>query len=282
MTLYVVGDLQGCSQAFDQLLERIEFDERHDELWLVGDLVNRGPDSLRVLRRVIELGDRVTTVLGNHDLHLLAAAAGARTASPSDTFQDVLGADDAEVLLDWLRTRPLLHRDKARRLLLVHAGIPPIWKVKQARRHAREIETILRGSSWRKMLRAMYGGTPLQWREDLTEEDRHRFTINALTRMRYWDPRGRLDLDNSGPPGTQPDHLVPWFDARRKPRANWHIVFGHWSALGVIQRTDITAVDSGCVWGGALTAVPLDPYGAPIAVACKAGGTPVRLRGKSA
>jgi len=282
MTLYVVGDLQGCAQAFDQLLEKIEFDPRRDELWLVGDLVNRGPDSLRALRRVIALGDRAKTVLGNHDLHLLAAAAGVRMATASDTFQDVLGADDAEALLDWLRSRPLIHRDKDRGLLLVHAGIPPLWKVKQACRHAAEIEAILRGPSWRKMLRAMYGTAPLQWRDDLAEEDRHRFTINALTRMRYWDPRGRLDLDNSGPPGSQPEPLVPWFDARHKPRSNWHIVFGHWSALGVVQRADITAVDSGCVWGGALTAVPLDPCGGPIAVACKPGGTPLRPRGKSA
>jgi bis(5'-nucleosyl)-tetraphosphatase (symmetrical) len=276
MTLYVVGDVQGCAEAFAKLLKEMKFHKNRDHLWLVGDLVNRGPDSLGVLRRVIALGDRATCVLGNHDLHLLAAAAGVREPSPTDTFQDVLAAHDVEPLLDWLRQRPLIHLDAERSLLLVHAGIPPFWKVKTAAAYAGEIEQLLRGANWKKMLRSMYGSAPLQWRDDLADDDRRRFTINALTRMRYWDERGRLDLDFSGPPGTQPPNLVPWFDARRKPRRNWHIVFGHWSALGIMQRDDITAVDTGCVWGGALTAVPLDPAGPPVQIPCAPGGAPAR------
>jgi bis(5'-nucleosyl)-tetraphosphatase (symmetrical) len=266
MTLYVLGDVQGCASALDALLAKLRL-RKTDHLWLVGDLVNRGPDSVGVLRRVIALGDRATCVLGNHDLHLLAAAAGARDPSATDTFQDVLGAHDAGTLLKWLRCRPLLHLDRSRRLVLVHAGIPPIWRVREAAEHAAEIEQILRGSDWKELLRGMYGSTPLQWSDDLADDDRRRFTINALTRMRYWDPRGKLDLDCSSPPGTQPPGLVPWFDAR-KPRRKWHIVFGHWSALGLVRREDVTAVDTGCVWGGALTAVALDPAGAAVQAAC--------------
>jgi bis(5'-nucleosyl)-tetraphosphatase (symmetrical) len=168
----------------------------------------------------------------------------------------------------------LLHRDVERSLLLVHAGIPPTWKIKAAAAAAAEIEKLLRAENWKKALRGMYGNTPLQWREDLSDEDRRRFTINALTRMRYWDQRERLDLDFSGAPGSQSANLVPWFDARRKRRRKWHIVFGHWSSLGVVQREDITAVDTGCVWGGALTAVPLDPPGPPVQIPCKSGGIP--------
>jgi bis(5'-nucleosyl)-tetraphosphatase (symmetrical) len=268
MTLYVVGDVQGCADAFEKLLKKISFRRRRDELWLVGDLVNRGPNSRDVLRKVMGLGDRVTSVLGNHDLHLLATAAGVRDTSATDTFQDILRSRDAEELVNWLRGRPLIHRDKARRMVLVHAGIPPIWKVKQAVRHAQEIETLLRGKNWEASLRSMYGETPVQWKPGLRDSDRQRFTINALTRMRYCDARGRLDFTFSGAPGTQPGHLMPWFDVPGKSRKKWHIVFGHWSALGVLLRDDLTAVDSGCVWGGELTAVPLDPDGAPISVSC--------------
>jgi bis(5'-nucleosyl)-tetraphosphatase (symmetrical) len=268
MTLYVVGDVQGCADAFDKLLTKIRFRRRRDELWLVGDLVNRGPSSRDVLRTVMALGDRVTCVLGNHDLHLLATAAGVRDPSATDTFHDILRSSDAEELLNWLRARPLVYRDKARRKVLVHAGIPPIWKVKHAMRYAAEIEALLRDAAWESSLRDMYGETPTQWKPTLKPAERRRFTVNALTRMRYCDARGRLDFTFSGAPGTQPGHLMPWFDVPGKSRKKWHIVFGHWSALGVLLRDDLTAVDSGCVWGGELTAVPLDPEGPPVSVAC--------------
>jgi len=268
MTLYAVGDVQGCARALDALLETIAFDPSEDHLWFVGDLVNRGPESRRVLRTLMDLDDRVTAVLGNHDLHLLATAAGVRRSSGTDTFQDVLDASDAAELIDWLRARPLLHRDRERRLLLVHAGIPPGWRVKEARRQAAEVETLLRGPNWQKALGDMYGESPDLWSPGLTNGDRRRFTINALTRMRYCAADGRLDFTHSGPPGSQPAGLVPWFDAPGRRGRKWHIVFGHWSALGVIRRPDLTALDSGCVWGRELTAVRLDPLDETIAVSC--------------
>ncbi len=269
MATYAIGDLQGCAEEFDALLTKIEFRAARDTLWLVGDLVNRGPDSLGVLRRVIALGKSAITVLGNHDLHLLATVAGRRELS-SDTFQDVLEAPDADELIDWLRHRPLLHHDAAAGRVLVHAGIPPVWTVREARTHAREIETLLRGRRWRFALRGMYGNEPETWSPTLEREDRRRFTINALTRMRYCDRRGRLDLRNSGPPGTQPKGLLPWFDVPERKAASTHIVFGHWAALGLLRRADVTAVDTGCAWGNRLTAVRLDGPGRSVSVRCSA------------
>jgi len=271
MTLYAIGDIQGCAKSFSALLKRISFDTRRDHLWLVGDLVNRGPDSLNVLRQVRALGDSATTVLGNHDLHLLATAAGIRKATRADTFDDVLAAEDAPALLDWLRTRPLLVRDRATRRVLVHAGIPPIWKVREAQAHAAEVEERLASPDWAKALRGMYGDVPVRWAPDLAPGDRRRFTINALTRIRFCDKAGRLDFSCSGPPGSQPPRLQPWFDFPERRARKWHIVFGHWSALGVVQRQDLTALDSGCVWGRELTAMPLDPPGKPIAIECRDG-----------
>jgi len=272
MTLYAVGDLQGCAAPFDALLDKIGFDPGRDRLWLVGDLVNRGPESLATLRRVIALGDAVTTVLGNHDLHLLAAAAGVRLPRPSDTFRDVLAAPDAPELVDWLRRRPLLRYDAAARRVLVHAGIPPAWSVEDAEREARAVEAALAGTAWREALAEMYGNEPRAWSPDLEGGARLRYTINALTRMRFCTADGTLDLECSGPPGSQPRGLVPWFDAPRRRARDVHIVFGHWSALGFFRREDITALDSGCVWGRSLTAVPLDPPGTRIAVPCPARG----------
>jgi bis(5'-nucleosyl)-tetraphosphatase (symmetrical) len=266
MTLYAVGDVQGCARTFEALLEKIDFKQHSDHLWLVGDLVNRGPDSLGVLRAVKALGDSASLVLGNHDLHLLAASAGIRDASSADSFGDVLAAPDADELIEWLRARPLILRDKAAKRVLVHAGIPPVWKVRQAVQHASEVEALLRGPDWGKALRGMYGDVPAEWTPDLSPGDRRRFTINALTRIRFCDKAGRLDLSCSGPPGSQPAHLRPWFDFPKRRSRKWHIVFGHWSALGFVQREDLTALDSGCVWGRELTAIALDPPGRPVAV----------------
>jgi bis(5'-nucleosyl)-tetraphosphatase (symmetrical) len=270
MATYAIGDLQGCAAEFDSLLRKLDFRPSKDTLWLVGDLVNRGPDSLGVLRRVMALGRSVVTVLGNHDLHLLATVAGRRDLSPSDTFQDVLEAPDAEHLIDWVRSRPLLHYDRTARRVLVHAGIPAPWTLRDARTNAREIETLLRGRRWRQSLRAMYGNEPAQWSRKLRGDDRRRFTINALTRMRYCDAEGRLDLRCSGPPGTQGDGLIPWFDVPGRRAANVHIVFGHWAALGLLRRADVTAVDTGCAWGNRLTAVRLDRAERPVHVRCSA------------
>ena len=270
MATYAIGDVQGCAEEFDSLLRKIEFRKSRDTLWLVGDLVNRGPDSLGVLRRVIALGRAAITVLGNHDLHLLATVAGRRDLSPADTFQDVLEAPDAEDLIDWLRHRPLLHHDPTSRRVLVHAGIPAAWSVREARVHAREIETLLRGRRWRYALRGMYGNDPAMWSPKLDREERRRFTINALTRMRYCDRRGRLDLRYSGPPGKQQKGLLPWFDVPERKAANAHIVFGHWAALGLLRRADVTGLDTGCAWGNRLTAARLDRPARFVSVRCSA------------
>jgi bis(5'-nucleosyl)-tetraphosphatase (symmetrical) len=270
MAIYAIGDLQGCAHEFNALLRKLRFRPSRDTLWLVGDLVNRGPDSLGVLRRVMALGKSVVTVLGNHDLHLLATVAGRRELSPADTFHDVLDAPDADELIDWVRSRPLLHYDAAARRVLVHAGIPPPWTASEAREHASEIETLLRGRRWRQALRGMYGNEPSKWSPKLRGDERRRFTINALTRMRYCNRRGRLNLKCSGPPGTQDEGLVPWFDMPDRRAADVHIVFGHWAALGLLRRADVTAVDTGCAWGERLTAVRLDRPARSVHVRCSA------------
>ncbi|MBN1238337.1 MAG: symmetrical bis(5'-nucleosyl)-tetraphosphatase [Gammaproteobacteria bacterium] len=269
MTHYAIGDIQGCYGAFEALLERLSFDAARDRLWLVGDLVNRGPDSLRVLRRVAGLGEAVTTVLGNHDLHLLAAAAGGRRVGAKDTFTDVLRAGDSDALLDWLRRRPLLHVDREARRVLVHAGIPPAWSIIDASERAAEAEALLRGPEWRETLAEMYGNEPSAWQPDMSRAARLRYTINALTRMRFVKPDGGLDFECTGPPGSQPKGLTPWFDVPGRRAEDWHVVFGHWSALGVLRRPGLTALDSGCVWGRELTAVALDDAREPVAIACE-------------
>ena len=274
MTLYAIGDIQGCAQAFTKLLSVVSFKPERDHLWLVGDLINRGPDSLDVLREVIGLHDSVTTVLGNHDLHLLATAAGVREPDKGDTFQAVLAAPDAENILDWLRHRPLLHYDRTRSRLLVHAGLPANWTVTDAEAYAGEITERLRGPSWTVALKTMYGDEPRAWSADLRGADRARYILNALTRIRYCDKHGNLDFDHKGPPGTQPTHLTPWFEFPGRLSEDTHVVFGHWASLGLIRRTNVTALDSGCVWGGSLTALPLEPAGEPIAVDCSTPASP--------
>ena len=270
MRLFAIGDIQGCAAAFDLLLRKIAFRPARDRLWLVGDLVNRGPDSLGVVRRVMRLGRSVTCVLGNHDLHLLATVAGRRELSPADTFHDVLEAPDLNSIVEWLRRRPLLHYDAHARRVLVHAGIPPAWTVGVARAEARAVEAQLRGRQWRRALKEMYGDGPSAWSPKLRGVDRRRYTINALTRMRYCDRRARIDLSYSGAPGTQPKGLVPWFDVPERRAARAHIVFGHWAALGLLRRSDVTALDTGCVWGNHLTAVRLDRPARPVKVSAEA------------
>lgn len=257
MTLYAIGDIQGCDRAFGELLEKLPFSAGKDELWLVGDLVNKGPDSLRVLRRIMKLGDSARCVLGNHDLHLLAVAAGVRKLARGDTFDDVLKSRNAKKLIGWLREQPMMIRDKEYNRVLVHAGIPPNWSVKKAAEHAAFVEAELRSRSWKAALGSMYGNSPSIWPKGLNKQRSFRYTVNALTRMRYCDKQGRLIFGPSGPPGTQPKRYMPWFDVPRRKASNTHIVFGHWSALGIIQRKNLTALDSGCVWGGRLTAVSL-------------------------
>ncbi len=257
MGIYAIGDVQGCLDPLQRLLERIDFDPARDTLWFTGDLVNRGPDSVAVLRFVRSLGGRAITVLGNHDLHLLARAAGAAKPKKRDTLDDILHAPDRDELLAWLQTRPLLHHDAAVGYTLVHAGLLPQWDLVDARRLAHEAEAVLANHP-EEFFNHMYGDLPDHWREDLRGPERVRVIINALTRLRYCDREGNIDLRFRGPPGSQPSDLLPWFQVPgRRSRAR-RIIFGHWSALGLYRADNVIALDSGCVWGRALTALRLD------------------------
>lgn len=255
MTDYAIGDIHGCYSSLRGLLDTLRFDPAKDRLWLVGDLVNRGPDSLRVLRFVRDLGEAAVTVLGNHDLHLLAVAMGDHSARGKDTMTPILTAPDRDELLYWLRHRPLACYDSDRDLLMVHAGVPPVWTVAQTRRLARELETVLRGEQAEAFFREMYGNQPSCWREDLRGMDRWRMITNYLTRMRFVAEDGTLDLKSKV--DVAPAGFAPWFRFPR-PEATG-IIFGHWAALeGKADTSGIYALDTGCAYGGSLTALNLD------------------------
>jgi bis(5'-nucleosyl)-tetraphosphatase (symmetrical) len=254
MTL-AIGDLQGCSGPLDALLATIGADPV-EPLWFAGDLVNRGPDSLGALRRVRAFGDRATTVLGNHDLHLLTTATGVRRPHRSDTLDPILAAPDRHELLDWLRRRPLAHLEDGR--LLVHAGLFPQWTARQALALAGEVEQVLRGPHWVDFLRVMYGNAPDRWDDALSGDDRLRAIVNAFTRIRFVDATGRMDFAVKEGTDAAPPGLVPWFDAPGRRSADVTVVFGHWSTLGLVLRPDLVSLDTGCVWGGSLTAVRLE------------------------
>ena len=266
MAVYAVGDIQGCVVALEEMLETLRFEPGKDRLWLTGDLVNRGRHSLETLRLVKQLGSSAVTVLGNHDLHLLAMAAGIRRHRPDDTLRPILRAPDCDELLDWLRRRPLVHRDKGnnehkspnRKTLMVHAGVYPGWRAKALAGYAAEVEALLRGDDHRRFLKHMYGRSPSRWDQSMGGWQRARFITNALTRIRYCTHRGGLDFTHKGPPGSQPRRWLPWFAHPDMKCGKWRIVFGHWSALGFVRRGNIIGLDSGCVWGGALTAIRLD------------------------
>lgn len=258
MAVYAIGDIQGCSVALEELLDDIEFDPAEDRLWLTGDLINRGPNSLEALRMVKAFGDSATCVLGNHDLHLLAVVSGVKSTKPGDTIKQILRAPDCDELVHWLRHLPLVHADKQLRTLMVHAGVYPGWGAKTLKRLAGEVESVLRSDDHPAFFHEMYGRRPTRWRDELDGMDRLRFIVNALTRMRFISPAGRLDFNQKGPPGSQPDKLIPWYQHPELRCKKWRIVFGHWSSLGFIRSGRIIGLDSGCVWGGALTAVRLD------------------------
>ncbi len=257
MSTYVIGDVQGCYVQLMALLEHLHFNERADTLWFCGDLVNRGKDSLSTLRFIKNLPHKVT-VLGNHDLHLLAYAQHIRPKHPDDTLDDILAAADKEELLTFLQHQPLLHHDAALNMTLVHAGIYPLWDLAIAQRLSKEVEVQLKGPLCGALLKDMYGEQPQLWDEKLTGIDRYRFIINAFTRMRFVNAQGELMLFADGAPASHPD-LIPWFDfSQRLPTGP--IVFGHWSRLGLFNKDNqIFCLDTGCVWGGKLTALRLTP-----------------------
>jgi bis(5'-nucleosyl)-tetraphosphatase (symmetrical) len=263
MAVYAIGDIQGCYEPLQRLLDLLKFDPAADRLWLAGDLVNRGPHSVEVLRLVRNLNERVVAVLGNHDLTLLAAAAGQVKPKRKDTFHTILEAPDRDELLDWLRRCPLLHHDAELGFTLVHAGLPPQWDLALAQRCAAEVEATLRGPESEKFMARMFGGEPRRWQNDLVGYDRLRFIVNALTRMRFCTADGVLSLAEKGPPGSAGSGLMPWFVAPGRHSADLNIVFGHWASLGYYRAPGIYALDSGCVWGHRLTAIRLDEPGAP-------------------
>jgi len=260
MATYAIGDIQGCYDELSRLLEKINYDSASDTLWFCGDLVNRGGQSLAVLRLVRALPTRTVVVLGNHDLSLLAIAEREEDEQRkvNEELREVLFAPDRKELLDWLRLRPLLHIDRALNFLLVHAGLAPRWNVERAERAAREVEQRLASDGARRLLKSMFGNKPDLWTPRLQGTDRLRATINVMTRLRYCDVRGRIAYHEKGPPGTQRPGLYPWFEVPGTERRDIRIVCGHWSTLGRFAGIGVYAIDGGFVWGGELIALKLD------------------------
>jgi bis(5'-nucleosyl)-tetraphosphatase (symmetrical) len=269
MAVYAIGDVQGCDTELGALLGALKYSADRDSLWFVGDLVNRGPDSLQVLRRIRALGDGATVILGNHDLHLLAVAYGGARRRSDDTLDEILTAPDRAMLLEWLQERPLLHEDASLNVCMVHAGLAPQWDLSVARDCAHELEKALRRNP-EKLFGRMYGDQPDLWEESLQGEERLRFIANCFTRLRYVDMEGRLALRAKGSPKkAQGKSLIPWFEARDARWRGPRIVFGHWSTLGFFRNADVTGLDTGCVWGDRLTALRLDvPDAKPVQVPC--------------
>ncbi len=270
MAIYAVGDIQGCYAEFRQLLELMRFDPARDRLWLVGDLVNRGPGSLEVLRFVKSLGEAAITVLGNHDLHLLAVAEGVAELHRTDTLDEVLNAPDRDELLAWLRCQRLLHAEGG--YVLVHAGLLPQWSVDQAMSLAREVERELCSPDYATFLHRMYGNAPHGWDDALTGYPRLRVIVNALTRMRICTPQGEMEFKFKGELDHIPPGYLPWYEAPRRRSQDATVIFGHWSALGLKVDQNVMALDTGCLWGGPMSAVRLEdrtlfqvPCGNPVA-----------------
>jgi bis(5'-nucleosyl)-tetraphosphatase (symmetrical) len=274
MAVYCVGDVQGCDAPLGRLLAEIDFSPSRDTLFVLGDLVNRGPASAQVLRRLMALGPAARCVLGNHDLHLLAVAAGAGRLKPLDTLDELLQAPDREAMLDWLRQQPLAIWQHD--VLMVHAGVLPSWTVEYTLALAAEVEAVLRGPDLSDFLHHMYGNTPAAWRDDLTGNDRLRVVVNALTRLRFCSAEGVMEFASKEGADSAPAGYMPWFDVPGRQTAHVTVAFGHWSTLGKLQRQDVWALDTGCVWGGCLSALRLSNTGTPeiIQVRCEQAQRP--------
>jgi bis(5'-nucleosyl)-tetraphosphatase (symmetrical) len=253
--MYLIGDIQGCNESLGQLLERIGFSASRDTLYFLGDLVNRGPDSVGVLRRLAALEDSARCVLGNHDLHLLAAAHGVRPPSRKDTLASVLDAPEREQLLNWVRWQPLARYEN--RILMVHAGVLPSWDLAQSLSLAQEAQTVLRGPGLGGFLRVMYGNLPKAWDDRLAGHDRIRLIVNAFTRLRFCSADGEMEFNSTESAANAPEGFMPWFDVPGRKSVNTTIAFGHWSTLGWQDRANTFSLDTGCVWGGCLSALKL-------------------------
>lgn len=256
MAIYAIGDIQGCYEPLQLLLEKINFNPTDDSLWFAGDLVNRGPDSLKSLQFVKSLGESAVTVLGNHDIHLLALYYGLRPRGKDPTLEQVLEAPDVDELIQWLQQQPLLHVQD--NFVLVHAGLHPHWHIETALKLAEEIHQIISTLDEQSALAPLYGPSDGEWANAEHTEARLRYAVNSFTRMRFCNKKGELDLNCNSAPGDQPEHLLPWFNLEDRPTDNMNIIFGHWAALGLHQQSGIYALDSGCVWGNSLTAMRLD------------------------
>ncbi len=275
MATWVIGDIQGCYDELRALLDRLDFDPLEDRLWFVGDLVNRGPRSLETLRFVKGLGELATVVLGNHDLHLLALACGDGRSPVDEDLEAVLRAPDRDELVHWLRHRPLLHHDAALGFTLIHAGLPPQWDLETAIACAREVETVLRGEAHGEFFRNMYGNKPNRWDPELTGMDRWRFITNCFTRLRFVTRKGKLKLKLKGPPAGQKKKYIPWFLHPDRRTRGERIVFGHWSTLGYSVAENTWGIDTGCLWGGKLTALRIDlPEPGPLQLPCTGARDP--------
>ncbi len=258
MTVYAIGDVQGCFDELQELVHCIKYNPKKDQLWFVGDLVNRGPKSLEILRWVKSLGDAAVTVLGNHDLHLLAAHAGAKEIRTTSSLYSVLQAEDIDTLVEWLRRQPLIRYNKQLQFAMVHAGLAPQWSLEDAIRYSKEVETVLRSKKYKDFLYNMYGDKPNQWDGRLRGWNRLRTITNFMTRVRYCNNRGVMSFTEKGPPGTQSTRMKPWYQIKSRKSQDTTVVFGHWSTLGYINEHNIIATDTGCLWGGALTAVQIE------------------------
>ena len=259
MSLYLIGDLQGCDSPLQRLLDRLDFSPSRDTLFLLGDLVNRGPSSLAVLRRLMGYGEAARCLLGNHDLHLLAAAHGIRPANRLDTLQGILQAPDRAALLDWVRHQRLAMREtlKGQDILMVHAGVLPDWSAAQTMALAGEVEAALRGPAIAAFLGQMYGNVPAKWDQTLQGADRLRVVVNALTRLRFCTTEGVMEFNSKEGAGTPPEGYMPWFNVPGRQTASMAVAFGHWSTLGWLGRSDVLSLDTGCVWGGSLSALKI-------------------------
>ena len=259
MATYAIGDIQGCHTEFVRLLDAVSFDSARDRLWLLGDLVNRGPDSLKVMDLVMSLEDRTVTVLGNHDLHFLAVHYGGHSPVASDTFHDLLAAPNVDEVADWLRRQRFFHADSSLGYAMAHAGIPPGWSMEQAEARSRELMAVLQGNGYVDYFRAMYGNVPDRLSEGLAGMDRWRILTNCFTRMRLVDREGRLNFSHKGVLAEAPVGWFPWYELITDEPGGLRLLFGHWAALeGETGRADIVALDTGCVWGRDLTALCLE------------------------